>query len=381
MKSPNVSNPIAICHLITELSTGGAQVALYRLLAGLDRERYLPIVACLYNGDAEIAEYIRSLGVPVFDLKMNAKWRVDAFWRLFQLLRETRPTILHTWLFHANISGRMVGRLARTPIIIASERTMGKEEYTRLWVNRLTAPLVDKIICVSQQVHEFAEQVIHLPPEKLVVIPNGVPIEDFARLPNALQARAALDLPTGELLIGSIGRMHRVKGYDFLLDAFSRIAASHTNSRLLMVGDGPELDAMKTKTSQLGLEQRVTFLGKRNDIAAILPAMDIFVLPSLHEGMPNAVLEAMAARLCVVASSVGGIPELVIHGQTGLLVPPRDSEALANALISLLNAPQMRSQMGQTGRKRALEHYSIQSNIDKTQKLYEHLLESKRSVL
>jgi glycosyltransferase involved in cell wall biosynthesis len=148
-----------------------------------------------------------------------------------------------------------------------------------------------------------------------------------------------------------------------------------------MVGDGPELDTMKTKTSQLGLEQRVTFLGKRNDIAAILPAMDIFVLPSLHEGMPNAVLEAMAARLCVVASSVGGIPELVIHGQTGLLVPPRDSEALANALISLLNAPQMRSQMGQTGCKRALEHYSIQSNIDKTQKLYEHLLESKRSVL
>ena len=150
--------PIKLLHLITELNIGGAEKALARLLSHLDRSRFIPTVACLYGGGGPVADEIRALNVPVIDLGMTAKWRWDAFWQLYRLLHREHPTVLHAWMFHANVPGRVLGRLAGVPVIISSERTMGMESRWRYWLNRITGPLTDRVVCVSHQVADFVSQ-------------------------------------------------------------------------------------------------------------------------------------------------------------------------------------------------------------------------------
>lgn len=186
---------IKVFQFITELSAGGAQTALYNLLACLDQEKYDIKVACLYNGDGLSARRIATLGIPVADLGMTRKFRLDAFWRLFWLLKQDQPDILQTWMFHANIPGRLVGRAAGVRHIISSERTMGQEGLLRRWLDRLTAPLADRVICVSQEVAQFASGVIGLPASKLIVIPNSIDPARFESLPTQTQARHHYNLP------------------------------------------------------------------------------------------------------------------------------------------------------------------------------------------
>jgi sugar transferase (PEP-CTERM/EpsH1 system associated) len=361
---------------ITELDTGGAQKALARLLARLDRQRFSPSVACLYNGDKVVAQEIRALDIPVTDLGMAAKWRWDALWRFYRLLRRFRPKILHTWMFHANIPGRVLGRLTGVPVVISSERTMGQEGHIRRWSNQLTAPLADRVTCVSKSVAGFAAQVIRIHPNKLLVIPNGISLEDF-RPADPAEARDILGLSGATLVVGTVGRLQPVKGIRFLLEAFARLAAEHADVLLLLVGDGPERAPLQSLAQQLGIAKIVRFLGDRPDVSRWLHTMDVFVLPSIWEGMPNAALEAMAVGLPVVATAAGGTPEVVVDGVTGLLVPPRDPDALARAAARLLRDSDLRRTMGKAGRARVEQHFSIEETVRRTEELYTTLLKEK----
>lgn len=368
---------IKVVHFITELDRGGAQMALYRLLRHADRQKFAPHVLCLYNGDKVVAQQIRQLGIPVTDLGMRGQWRLDALWRLYRLLRRERPFLLHTWMFHANIPGRILGKLAGIPVIISSERTMGQEGRLRRALNRLTGRLPDSIICVSRQVADFAAQEIGLPPAKLSVIRNGIDLTQFDNLPDLQTARAEFGLPAQGKLIAAIGRPRPVKGFAFLLQAFAQIAPAYPDLYLIFVGDGPEKRPLQTAAAQLPGANRVLFLGDQPDIPRLLAGLDILVLPSLWEGLPNVVLEAMAAGLPVVATAVGGTPELVSHNQTGLLVPPQNPEALAQAISQLLNHPELAAQMGQNGRQRAAAQFTIERMVAQTETLYERLLREK----
>jgi sugar transferase (PEP-CTERM/EpsH1 system associated) len=368
-----MSERVNVCYLITELDVGGAQTALLRLLAGLDCDRFSPTVACLYNGDAMIARQIQALGIPVTDLGMAAKWRWDAFWRLYRLLRRERPTILHTWMFHANIPGRVLGRLAAVPIVISSERTMGQERRWRYWLNRITAPLTDRVICVAERVASFAAHTIGISPDKLVVIHNGIPLGDFQPGDRAV-ARASLGIPPSTCVVGTVGRLHPVKGTSYLLQAFADLAPDHAEAILLLVGDGPQRAQLQELVRCLENPERVQFLGNRSDVSRLLHAMDVFVLASVWEGMPNVALEAMAVGLPVVATAVGGTPEAVVDGETGLLVPPRDPGGLARAIARLLRDPELRRKMGQAGRRRVEQHFSVERMVYQTERLYEELL-------
>ncbi len=361
-------------YFITELSVGGAQVALYNLLACLQGDTHQAVVACLYNGDKLIGQRISALGVPVYDLGMPNKLRLDAFWRLFNLLRQTRPDILYTWMFHANIPGRLVGRLAGVPHIISSEHTMGQEGGGRRWLNRLTAPLADRIVCVSQGIVDYAVEVIGLPKEKLALIPNGIDLEKYAALPSQAEARLRQHLPEEQIIVGAIGRPRPVKGYGILRQAFQQIAERRPNTHLVFVGDGPDKETLAAQAARSGLAQRVTWMGDQTDIPGLLPAFDILAVPSIYEGLGIVALEAMAAGLPVVGSRVGGIPEVVIEGETGLLVPAGDVSALAAALTRLVNDPDLRRRLGEAGSARVCERYSQQSVREKTLTMYSELL-------
>ena len=363
---------IHVLHLITELSSGGAQSALLRLLERMDTEQFTLTVVCLYNGDKMVAQQIRALGIEVIDLGMRKKWRVDALWRLYRLLRQRRPAILHTWMFHANVPGRLLGRLAGVPVIIGSEQTMGQEGQVRRQLNRLTAPLTDRVICVAQKVADFVHEQVGIPTEKLVVIPNGVDVTAFVpdTTPKATDWR-----PT---IIGNVGRLEPVKGTRFLIEAFAQIADRFPAQRVWLVGDGSERQNLEVQTQQLGITEQIQFLGVRGDVATLLPQMDIFVLPSHWEGMPNAVLEAMAAGLPVVATAVGGTTEVVVPGATGLLVPPAEPTALAQALTTLLQDPALCQRFGVAGRQRVEQHFAIEKMVAQTVALYEMLLSEKQ---
>lgn len=368
------SGVIPLLHFITELSLGGAQMALWRLLCHLDRTRFSPEVVCLYNGDGAVAQRIRELGIPVTDLHMTNKIRWDRLGHFYTLLRQKRPLILHTWMFHANIPGRVLGRLAGVPIIISSERTMGQEGTVRRLLNRITAPWTSQIICVSQRVADFAIQQIGLPSRKVTVVANGIDLARFTNLPTSQEARRMFGLPAAGMIVGAIGRPRPVKGYDILLEAFAQVASLQENTQLLFVGEGPDRAALEQQTARLGLQERVLFLGDQHKIPHLLPALDLLALPSRHEGMPNVVLEAMAAKVAVVATAVGGTPEVVIDGETGLLVPPGNAGRLAAAIQMLLTDRQQREAMGLAGQERVDRYFNIERTVSRTQEIYESLL-------
>jgi len=367
---------VRIVYLITELNLGGAERALARAVAGLSRDRYNPLVVCLFDPGI-VADQIRASGVQVIDLRAKGKWDLSVAWRLYRLLRRERPTILHTWMFHANVPGRLLGRLAGVPIIISSERTMGQESRWRYRLNRITAPLTDRVVCVSQQVADFVVQEVGIPQCKVVVIPNGIDLRNFKYLPAKRQARAALGLPYELALIGTVARLNPVKRLDVLLQAL----ASVNGVCAVIIGDGPERARLEALRKQLGLVERVRFVGQQSNVPEWLAAMDLFVLPSDWEGMSNALLEAMAVGLPVVATAVGGTPEVVVDGVTGLLVPPRDPEALAEAIIALLQDRERAEAMGRTGQERVERYFTVERMVQKTEALYEELIGEKMGLM
>ncbi len=373
------SAPVKVLHLITELSSGGAQSALLRLLKGLDRTRFTPSVVCLYNGDDVVAQQIRALGIAVTDLQMRGKQQLGAFGQLYRLLRQQRPAILHTWMFHANFPGRIVGRLAGVPIIITSRRNVEIGGANRDRLQRWTAGLDDRVIAVCELARQAEIERAGARPAKVVTIYNGLELAEFPQAtPETRQAtRQTLGIAEDVLLLGSVGRLHRQKGFTHLLAALPTIKAQFPQVKLLLVGDGELCDALEAQTAELGLQESVIFTGTRTDVPTLLTALDLFVLPSLWEGLPNVILEAMAVGLPVVATAVGGTPELVVDGSTGCLVPPSNPAALAKAIGDLLAQPAQRQQMGAAGRVRVEQQFTIQRMVQATEALYGRLLVDK----
>lgn len=372
---------VPVHYLITELSMGGAQTALFELLSNINRERFQPTVSCLYNGDHDIAQKIRDEKIPVQDLGMTSKLRVDAFVRMYKLIRKQRPTILHTWMFHANIPGRLLGRIAGVPIIISSERVMEMESPWRLRVNRETARYVDRICCVSENVAKYVKNVIKIKESKISVIQNGIAIDHFSRASNIVDIRDELDLAEEAPIVAVLGRLHRVKGHKYLIEAWAKLQSSHKSIQLLIIGSGEERQNLEDQSASLGIQSSVKFIGYRPDASYLLPSIDIAVLPSISEGMPNAALEAMLAGKPMVATRVGGTPEVVLDGRTGILVPPKDPDALARAIDQLLSNPYMAEEMGAAGRQRVKDHFDLKQTVLQTEELYENLLKEKLSLI
>ncbi len=370
---------LRILFLITELDTGGAQKALARLLASLNRSRFKPHVACLYHGDKTVAQEIRALGIPLTDLRMQAKWRADALWRLYRLLRRQQPAILHTWMFHANLPGRLLGRLAGVPIVITSRRNVNIGGPARERLLRWTSGLDDAVIAVCELARQAEIERAGAAPHHVATIYNGVDVTAFSRSDPEADARIrdTFDIPADAPLLGAIGRLHPQKDFGTLLAAVAQLRRQVPDAHLLLVGDGELREELVNHARSLGLGDCVTFAGHRTHIPEILAAIDVFTLTSLWEGLPNVILEAMAAGLPVVATRVGGVPEVVVAGETGLLVPPRDPDALSRAIVTLLRDPALRQTMGRAGQERVRHRFSVEQMVRRTESLYERLLAEK----
>ena len=364
--------------LITELNVGGAEKMVAQTATHLSKERYRALVSCLY-GSGSVADAIKAAGIPVIDLGAQGKWDLRVACRLFSLLRGEEVQILHSFMFHADVLGRIIGKLARVPIIISSRRNVEIGGQTRELVNRWTASLADRTIAVSEQVREVEIQRSGVDPSKVVTIYNGVDLKKFRGINPAkgkeLKRQFSIDI--GTPVIGTVASFHKRKGYPYLIESLPLVLQRFPKAKALLIGDGHLRQSIRRKAEDLGLSSSVIFTGIRHDIPELLSIFDVFVLPSLWEGMPNVILEAMAANKPVVATRVGGIPEVVEDGVTGLLVPPRDPEALAEAIIALLQDRERAKAMGRAGRERVEKYFTVERMVQKTEALYEELIGEK----
>ncbi len=259
------------------------------------------------------------------------------------------------------------------PWALSGVRVAEHQKHWHLTVDRMTGWLATRHVCVSQGVSRFCQEVGGISPERMVVIPNGVDTDLFDRA-TALP-RADLGIPEGCHVALSIGRLNVQKGLPFLLDAAERVAGQRNDWRLLIVGDGPEREWLVTRIASTPLLAGcVQWLGRRDDVPRLLKTADLVVLASLWEGMPNVVLEAMAARRAVVATVVEGSEDLVVPEQTGWLVPPRDASALANALLEAAHDPDRLRALGDRGRERVEANYTLRAMIAAYDRLWSGIL-------
>lgn len=369
------TGPVPIAFCITELDRGGAERALTKLVLRLDRQAWLPRVFCL-GPRGHFTEILEAGGVTVESF--NARGALSfpgVLLRLTLALRRFRPRVLQTFLFHGNLLGRLAGRLAQVPVIISGIRVAERRSrwYGRL--DRWTNGLVDHNVCVSQGVADFSVQETGLKPHKISVIPNGVDVEQFATAPAANLVPLGIS-PTQPVVI-TVGRLEEQKGMTYLLQAAELVLQIRPDCQFLMVGDGHDRAKLEALAASLGISRSVWFLGSRSDVPSLLKASSVFVLASLWEGMPNALLEAMAAGLPVVATAVEGSRELVQPNVTGMLVAPANATELAQAILHVLSTPDDSARFAEAAQQLVGNSFAHSATTGLHDSLYRRLVNSR----
>jgi len=359
--------PVRILYLVTELDPGGAERQLAALASGLDRKAFDPAVASLAPLSAGgMAKPLREAGIPVFSVTAKGVSDLKALGRLKNLLAELEPDLLHTFLFHANVAGRLCARLAGLACpVVASIRVEDPRRLHR-WGERATARWADAFVANSTAMAGFLDQDLGLPADKIHCIPNAaLPLPPVT----AGAFRKSLGLPKGMPLVAAAGRLDRQKGFDILLKALPEGAV------LALAGEGPEEKRLKKLAAGTGKDIR--FLGRLPSIVPLLADADVAVLPSRWEGMPNVALEALQLGRPVLGSAVGGLTEL-LEGGAGVLVPPGDVEALRKALADLLDDPDRREALGRKALERATRHGTPRM-VQAHEALYHRLLSNRKA--
>jgi glycosyltransferase involved in cell wall biosynthesis len=366
--------------LITgSLGPGGTELAVMTLARELaTRGRVAPRVVTLGHG-GEHADRLRAAGVPVEELGLSGGARSIAGLRRLrlipQMVRHERIRIVHTFLFDADFYGMLAARRGGPWAVVTTRRAIKRGRLMHLLGYRLTNPLVDRIVCNSEAVSRFTLHAEGASRKKVVVIPNGVDAARFERGDGATMRRR-LGLRADDLVVGAVGTIKKVKGQAILFEAMRPLFERRAALRLVLAGEvtrgyGEEL---RRQVAQVGLEGRVLFPGVIEEVPDLLAALDLFALPSLSEGMSNALLEAMAAGRAIVATEAGGNAECLDGGSAGLMVPPGDVDALGRALERLVDAPDRGRELGRRALARARDEYSLAKMLDRTETLYAELL-------
>ena len=380
---------IRILEFVSAFAIGGTERHVVNLGHALDRSSFDLSFACLKRFGDLLAE-IDTRRTPISEYRVKSLFPHKTLReqvRFARDLRRNRTQIVHSYNAYANIFALPAARLAGTPLVVASIRDTGI--YLTPIQNRVQKFLcrfADCILVNAEAVRRWLEGQGY-PAEKIAVIRNGVDLARFAGRPGNGAVRRSLGLPPRAPLVAVFARLDQNKGLEFFLEAAAIVAARSPSVRFLIVGDRLILkdgaivgdverrESLENRARRLGLEGRVVFTGFRLDVPELLAEVAVSVLPSLSEGLPNAVLESMAAGVPVVATRVGGVPEAVEDGASGILVPPGDGAALARAIGMLLEKPDLARRLGRAGRERAEGSFSLDRMVRRTQGLYVGMLE------
>lgn len=364
--------PSRIVYVITDLDTGGVPLHVSRLAAAVRRHGFLPSVVSLAPPGA-VAERLAGDGIAVHSCDARGRWDVGVIPRLAGWLRRLRPDLVHSFLFHANVACRLAlplaGRSRRR--LICEIQTVEIERRWHLVLGGLTHRLGGIVVGNSPSVVAHLARRGHMSPGRLRCVPGGV---DVASVVSAAAVdRASLGIAAAEQVVLWVGRLDPVKGLETLIDAFA-VIARRTDARLLLVGDGAHADVVRRRIRDGALEDRVLLLGRRADVAGLLKIADVFALPSYTEGMPNALLEAMAAGRAVVATDVAGCRDVVTHERTGLLVPAGDAAALGGAIGRLLRDRALAGRLGRAAADHVAGRFTLERCVVRYVTLYRDVL-------
>ena len=373
---------VRVLHILSTLLPGGSEISVLRLLAALDSRRYDFRVAFL-RGTPALASDFESIGAAVVPMGPCASFDPLCCLRLRSYVARERIQVVHTHMDVADFHGALAARLGGARAVVSTKHAPDEFRSRRTWkrpafllLERLAYAMDDAVIVVSEGLASFLETTEHLPRRKMTVIGHGVGAPSNA-LPRG-EERRALRLRPFDPLLGAVGRLSPEKGHVHIVRALPAIIAAFPQAGLVLAGDGPERPRLEAEARRLGVAERVEFLGQRRDVHRILAALDLFLQPSLYEGFGLSLLEAMASRLPVVASRVGGIPEIVDDGESGVLVPPGDPGALAGAAIAILRDPERARQLAETAAIRARERHSIAWEAARVDALYTRILGRER---
>lgn len=372
---------INILHIYQNSKIGGIQQQILSIVRGYDREKFNPAFCC-FGPRMELGREIEKAGIDFVALNRQRynKFSVGILVDLYRLMKERNIHVLRTHKYRANLYGRIAGKLAGVPVIIASEHNIYRDEKEKRFIrrinNKILSMVTDKMVTVSDAIKKDILRYDRVSPSKIMVLYNGVDTERFKPRVSFGDIRKQFLMSKDDVVIGFVGRLVPSKGLNYLIEAVALLNNS-SKVKLLIVGDGSLMEELKKMAKDKGLEESVIFTGLRRDITDILSCIDIFVLSSVKEGFPNSLLEAMAMGKPVVATAVGGIPEIIEHRTNGFLVPPADIEGLAAAIKTVIDNPPMAINMGIAAREFIENNYSITATVGKWEALYKSLLEEK----
>jgi glycosyltransferase involved in cell wall biosynthesis len=361
--------PIPVLYVIATLDCAGAEHQLTLLATCLDRRRFAPKVVCLTRG-GPFEERLAAAGVPCAVLGKRHKWDLRAVAALKAVIRDHRARVVHTWLFTGNAYGRWAAHAARVPAIIASERSVDDwRSWRHRMIDRRLARHTAAIVANCRAVREFVVGE-GIDPAKVRVIENAIDLEAFDAAVCDGPRDAVLDDLTDRFVLIQVGRLEPQKGVPDLLAAADLLRRSAPELMLVLVGDGPDRPGIEREIAARGLEAHVRLLGRRDDVPPLLAHADAVVLASRWEGLPNVVIEAMAARRPVVVTDVGGCAELVTDGRTGFVVPPAEPERLARAIETIRDDPALGLELGSAARENVEQRFTVERMVNAYQDLY-----------
>ncbi len=388
-----MNDQIRVLRVVGRLNVGGPAIHAVLLTERLDPSRYVSLLLAGREDPTE-GNYLALHGRSVPSLKVlgtiggRLDWRGDAqaFAAILREMRSFRPHIVHTHTAKAGLLGRLAARWAGVPVVVHTYHGHILDGYFSplkaraiLAVERALARVTDRLVSVSETVRDelLAKEIGR--PDQHAVVPLGLDLKPFLLADGQRGSfKRELGVGAGDPLVGIVARLVPIKDHDTFLQAAHRVAAQLPNCHFILVGDGERRGELERLVARLGLGSRVRFLGWRADLARIYPDLDVVALCSRNEGSPVSLIEAMAAARPVVATRVGGVPDLVEDGVTGLLVPTGDARALAEALGTILADPERRRAMGEAGRKRVYSAFSAERLIQDVDDLYTELLATKR---
>ncbi|WP_438039288.1 glycosyltransferase [Sorangium sp. So ce128] len=373
LKDSRTSRRLAIAHVVSSFQTGGAEQVVVDLAASQRAAGHdVLAVAIAEDPDGPRAEQLRRRGVEVHLVPKCPGFDATITARLAALFATKGVTLVHAHNHLSLIYAAPAGWLHRVPVI-HTKHGVSQDMQGRSWLRRAASAFVDAHVAVSQPTAAVVLGRREVDPPKLHVVVNGIDLSRFAPDPAArARVRAELAIPRDAWVVGSVGRLSPVKNHALLVRAAA--TSLPRNGRVLLVGEGAERGRLDALARELGVSERVLFAGERHDVPALLAALDVFALPSLSEGLPLALLEAMAAGLPAVATDVGGVSTVLVHGETGYLVPSDEVAPLAARLSELHANPARAAQMGRSGRMLALRRYSAIRMAERYMDLYALLL-------
>jgi len=364
--------PMTVLHLSSSSGPGGAEIVAASVAAGLDPARYRSVV-CLFR-DGWLRERCERLGLETHIVRMRGALDLTWLRQFTGLLRERHVAVIHSHEFGANTWGTMAGRLARVPVVATLH---GRSYYADRTRRRLAYRVVSRaatMVAVSEDVRRFVVESAGVSSQRVRVVHNGIGPQSPVPPEVIQRARLELGISSGQPVVTVVGSLYPVKGHRYLLEAVPQILKTCPSTVFLFAGRGDCETALREQARTLGLEARVRFLGLRQDVPTLLQLGDVFVQPSLSEGLSIAILEAMAAARPVVTTRVGGNPELVVEGETGLLVEPADAAALASAVTRILADPAEGRRLGDNGLARVRSRFSIETMVTQYEQIYGSLV-------